>query len=147
MSASGQSGQSGSWEFRSLREWLRRVPGVAVSQVPGMPGVGEQGAWDILQLTAASGGGLAVAVKTLPDFLRSRRSSLKVTVWSACFKGWSPCSVAYRSVRDGTGPPPIRTRGEISPSVIILASSGLSPPPPWPLRSPLDRTHTTRGKG
>ncbi len=34
-------------ELRSLREHLRRIPGVKVSQIPGIPGSGEQGAWDV----------------------------------------------------------------------------------------------------
>lgn len=69
-------------ERRSLREHLRRIPGVAVSQIPGRPGSGEQGAWDVLQLVAASGGVFAVAIKTLPEFIRSRRSDVTITVTS-----------------------------------------------------------------
>jgi hypothetical protein len=69
-------------ELRSLREHLRRLPGVEVTQVPGSPAPGEQGAWDVLQILAASGGAVAVAIKTLPEFIRSRRSDVTVTVKS-----------------------------------------------------------------
>jgi hypothetical protein len=69
-------------ELRSLREHLRRVPGVEVTQIPGRSEPGEQGAWDLLQVLAAGGGALAVAIKTLPDFIRSRRSDVTVTVTS-----------------------------------------------------------------
>ncbi|MGT2527025.1 effector-associated constant component EACC1 [Streptomyces nojiriensis] len=70
-------------ELRSLREHLRQVPGVDVGQAPGIPGEGELGVWDVLQLTAVGSGALAVAVRTLPAFIRSRRSSVTVTVKTA----------------------------------------------------------------
>ncbi|OXM68323.1 MULTISPECIES: effector-associated constant component EACC1 [Amycolatopsis] len=69
-------------ELRSLREHLGRIPGVEVTQVPGRPGAGEQGAWDLLQVLAAGGGVLAVTIKTLPEFIRSRRSNVTVTLES-----------------------------------------------------------------
>lgn len=68
--------------LRSLREHLRRLPGMEVTQIPGAPWPGEQGAWDVLQVLAASGGVLAVAVRTLPEFIRSRRSGVTITVKS-----------------------------------------------------------------
>ncbi|MGW7530620.1 effector-associated constant component EACC1 [Streptomyces sp. NPDC054783] len=67
-------------ELRSLREHLRRVPGVEVTQIPGGPADGELGVWDVLQVVAAGSGALAVAVRTLPAFIRSRRSNVSVTV-------------------------------------------------------------------
>jgi len=67
-------------QLRSLREWLRQVPGVEVTQIPGKPNNHEQGVWDVLQMAAAGGGVLAVAIRTLPEFLKSRRSDLKITV-------------------------------------------------------------------
>ncbi|CRK57614.1 hypothetical protein [Alloactinosynnema sp. L-07] len=67
-------------ELRSLRDHLRRVPDLDLVQVPGVPAVGEQGVWDVLQLSAASGGVLVVAVRTLPAFIKSRRSSVSITV-------------------------------------------------------------------
>ncbi|MFD4834110.1 hypothetical protein ACFWPV_30360 [Streptomyces uncialis] len=70
-------------ELRSLREHLRRVPEVDVSQISGTPGDGELGAWDALQVVAAGSGVLAVAIRTLPAFIRSRRSDITVTVETA----------------------------------------------------------------
>ncbi|MCX5612752.1 MULTISPECIES: effector-associated constant component EACC1 [unclassified Streptomyces] len=70
-------------ELRSLREHLRLIPGVDVDQAPGIPGEGELGVWDVLQVTAVGSGALAVAVRTLPEFIRSRRSSVTVTVKTA----------------------------------------------------------------
>lgn len=67
-------------EFRSLRVWLSRIPGLEVQQTAGVPAPGEQGATDVLTILASSGGLLAVAVQTLPDFIRSRRSDLRITV-------------------------------------------------------------------
>lgn len=65
---------------RSLRDWLERVPGVRVEQTASPPGPGEQGAADVLTVLAGSGGVLAVAIRTLPEFIRSRRSSFTLTV-------------------------------------------------------------------
>ncbi|MXM68681.1 hypothetical protein GR925_36040 [Streptomyces sp. HUCO-GS316] len=67
-------------EMRSLREHLRRVPGVEVTQIPGTPADGELGVWDVLQVVAAGSGALAVAARSLPAFIRSRRSNVSVTV-------------------------------------------------------------------
>ncbi|MFF1400818.1 hypothetical protein ACFVZD_44740 [Streptomyces sp. NPDC058287] len=67
-------------ETRSLREHLRRNRNITVEQCAGAPGPGEQGVWDFLQVTAASGGMLVIAIKTLPDFIRSRRADVSVTV-------------------------------------------------------------------
>lgn len=67
-------------EFRSLRAWLERVPDVRVEQRAGTPRPGEQGAADVLMMLASGSGVLAVAMQTLPDFLRSRRSGLSVTL-------------------------------------------------------------------
>ncbi|MET8051538.1 hypothetical protein ABZU75_28445 [Streptosporangium sp. NPDC005286] len=67
-------------ELRSLRGWLERVPDVQVEQVAGIPGPGEQGAVDVLVLLVGSSGMLAVAIRTLPEFIRSRRSTLALTL-------------------------------------------------------------------
>ncbi|GAA2806330.1 effector-associated constant component EACC1 [Saccharopolyspora taberi] len=68
-------------EQRSLRDHLRRA-GVEVSQISGEPRAGEQGALDLLQILAAGGGALVVAIRTLPEFFRSRRSDVTVTLES-----------------------------------------------------------------
>lgn len=86
-------------ELRSLREHLRRVSGAEVVQVPGKPAPGEQGALDVLEVLAGGSSVLAVVIKTLPDFIRSRRSDISVTVSSG--------SAASRSA----SPMPARTRG------------------------------------
>jgi len=65
---------------RALREWLERVPGVRVEQTAQPPGPGEQGAADVLTILAGSGGVLAVTIRTLPEFVRSRRSSFTLAV-------------------------------------------------------------------
>jgi hypothetical protein len=67
-------------ELRSLRAWLERVPDVRVEQRAGTPGPGEQGAADVLMVLVGGSGVLAVAVQTLPEFLRSRRPGLSVTL-------------------------------------------------------------------
>ncbi|QMU69620.1 hypothetical protein [Streptacidiphilus sp. P02-A3a] len=69
-------------ELRSLHEHLRRVPGAEVTRIPGRPGPGEQGAWDVLEVLTGSGSALAVVVRALPDFIRSRRSDITVTMTS-----------------------------------------------------------------
>jgi hypothetical protein len=83
-------------ELRSLGEHLDRVPGVTVRRIPARHGLlwrafvrwipattvpsGELGGWDVLQVAAASGGALVVAIKTLPAFIRSRRADVSITV-------------------------------------------------------------------
>jgi hypothetical protein len=68
-------------ELWSLREHLRRLPGIRVVQLPGRPGPGELGAADTLQIiSVAVGPALAIAIKTLPEFVRSRRSDVKITL-------------------------------------------------------------------
>lgn len=64
-------------ELRALREWLHATPGVRVVQQSGAPGAGEQGALDYLSVIASSAG-LVAAIRVLPEFLRSRRSTIVV---------------------------------------------------------------------
>jgi hypothetical protein len=70
-------------EFASARDWLGRVPGIDVRQLPSVPAPGEQGAGDLLMIVAESTGVLTVAVRSLPEFIRSRRSNVTVTVTTA----------------------------------------------------------------
>jgi hypothetical protein len=67
-------------ELGSLRKWLTLAsPEAEVHQIPGTPDPGEQGAFDVLSVLAASTG-LVAAIKTLPPYLRAKRSDLSVTV-------------------------------------------------------------------
>lgn len=65
-----------------LQEYLSlAAPEAKVLRVAGHPRVGEQGALDVLEVVLAGGGGggLLAAIRVLPEFLRSRRSSLSIT--------------------------------------------------------------------
>ena len=64
-------------QFPSLRDWMRGQPGVEVAVVAGTPGAGELGVLDVLTVLAGSTGVVA-AIKTLPDFIRSRRSGVRI---------------------------------------------------------------------
>lgn len=67
-------------ELGSLRSHLARLPGLEVVQQSGPPTPGELGVWEFLQVAAASGGVLATAVGTIPEFIRSRRTDVTVKV-------------------------------------------------------------------
>ncbi|MGH3546739.1 MAG: effector-associated constant component EACC1 [Pseudonocardiaceae bacterium] len=64
-------------QFSALRDWMRGLPGVEVAVVAGTPGASELGVVDVLTVLAGSGGVVA-AIRTLPDFIRSRRSGLRI---------------------------------------------------------------------
>lgn len=66
-------------QIGSLYEWLRSVPDVQVDRIPGTPGEREMGTVDVLTVLAGSGG-LIAAIRVIPEFLRSRRSSISITV-------------------------------------------------------------------
>jgi hypothetical protein len=68
-------------ELREFLGWA--APGVRVLQIPGRPAPGEQGALDVLMLVAGSGGATAAiktAIRTLPEFLRSRKTAVSISV-------------------------------------------------------------------
>ncbi|WP_051969288.1 effector-associated constant component EACC1 [Kitasatospora azatica] len=67
-------------ELRALRSLLGRIQGLEVVQRAGRPAEGELGAWDVLQVAAASGGLLVAAVGAIPEFIRSRRTEVTVTI-------------------------------------------------------------------
>ncbi|WP_460350366.1 effector-associated constant component EACC1 [Actinoallomurus acanthiterrae] len=69
-------------EFLALRRWLERAPGVRVEQRAGTPLPGEQGVWDVLVVLGGGSGVLAAALRTLPEFIRSRRADLIITLKS-----------------------------------------------------------------
>lgn len=64
-------------QLLALRDWMRDQPGVEAAMVHGTPGAGELGAIDVLVVLAGSSGVMG-AVKTLPDFIRSRRSGFRI---------------------------------------------------------------------
>jgi membrane-associated two-gene conflict system component 1 (EACC1) len=66
-------------QLRPLQELLRQVPELSVLRTPGRPERGELGALDVLTVVAGSSS-LVAAVKVLPEFIRSRRTSLSVTI-------------------------------------------------------------------
>lgn len=60
-----------------LRDWIRDQSGVRAIAKSGTPGPGELGALAVLTILASSSG-VVTAIKTLPAFLRSRRSGLRI---------------------------------------------------------------------
>ncbi|WP_432893034.1 effector-associated constant component EACC1 [Kribbella sp. CA-245084] len=67
-------------ELRALREWLQAAgPGVQVVQQASVPEAGQQGALDYLSVLAGSAG-LVAAIRVLPEYLRSRRSTITLRV-------------------------------------------------------------------
>lgn len=64
-------------EIGALYNWLRDVPDVTVSRTAGRPKPGEQGALDVLTAVASSSGLIAV-IRTIPGYLRARRSGIAV---------------------------------------------------------------------
>jgi hypothetical protein len=64
-------------QLASLRNWLRDQADGEVAVTPGIPGPGELGALDVLTVLAGSSGVVA-AVKTLPEFIRSRRVGFRI---------------------------------------------------------------------
>lgn len=67
-------------QLAALHSWLARVPGIDVDRLSIEPSVGEQGAWDLLVVLAGSSGILATAIRSLPEFIRSKRSDIEVIV-------------------------------------------------------------------
>jgi Effector Associated Constant Component 1 len=67
-------------QLGSLADYLRlAVPGVRVTRSAGRPGPGEQGVVDVLMI-AADSSVLVAAVKVLPEFVRSRKKGVSVTL-------------------------------------------------------------------
>lgn len=65
-------------QLRFLEVRLRELSGVDVTRESDSPRAGELGGGDWLAVVAGSSG-LVAAIKVLPEFLRARRSDLKVT--------------------------------------------------------------------
>jgi hypothetical protein len=67
-------------QLDSLAQYLSlAMPGVKVTRSAGRAGHGEQGALDVLMI-AADSSVLVAVVKVLPEFLRSRKPGVSVTV-------------------------------------------------------------------
>jgi len=65
-------------EIGALHDRFSHVSDVQVTRTPGQPGAGEQGgALDILTAIGSSGGLIAL-IRTIPGYLRARRSGLSV---------------------------------------------------------------------
>lgn len=63
-----------------LQEFLGlAAPDTGLSRIAREPGAGEQGALDVLALLASSSG-LVAAIRVLPEFLRSRRKNVSITM-------------------------------------------------------------------
>jgi hypothetical protein len=66
-------------QLPSLRDWLLGQGNVEVVLTPATVNAGEQGGLDVLTLIASSSS-LIAAIKVLPEFIRSRRSSFRIEV-------------------------------------------------------------------
>lgn len=66
-------------QLAALESLLALDPQVRVSRTPGGPQAGQQGSFDLLTVVAGSGG-LVAALRVLPEFIRSRRSRVSITV-------------------------------------------------------------------
>jgi len=67
-------------QLGALRDFLSlAIPSIHVSQIAGRPAPGEQGALDFLEVLASSSA-IFTMVKILPEFIRSRKTALSVTV-------------------------------------------------------------------
>lgn len=64
-------------QLRPLRDWMRGQADVDVTVSAGTPGPGELGALDVLSVVAGSSGVVA-AVRTLPEFIRARRTGFRL---------------------------------------------------------------------
>ena len=62
-----------------LRDWLREHSSAAVATKAATPGPGELGVLDVVTVVASSSG-LVAAIRTLPDFIRSRRAGIRIEV-------------------------------------------------------------------
>ncbi|MEV0487157.1 hypothetical protein AB0I69_41980 [Streptomyces sp. NPDC050508] len=61
----------------SLHNLMRGQSGVDVAMAPPTPGPGELGSLEVLVVLASSTG-VVGAIKTLPDFIRSRRANFRI---------------------------------------------------------------------
>jgi hypothetical protein len=64
-------------QLAALGDWLRNQPGVNVTAATGPPDSGDPGVLDLLSV-AASRSGVVAAIRTLPEFIRARRSGFRI---------------------------------------------------------------------
>ncbi|MDF6018819.1 hypothetical protein [Streptomyces sp. JH34] len=64
----------------ALYRRLSPLAGLEVSRMRSRPGEGQLGVVEVLQLLVPSAAVLTVAIRTLPAFIKSRRSSVTVTL-------------------------------------------------------------------
>jgi hypothetical protein len=64
----------------TVRDRLSRIPGISTDIVPGRPGPGRLGAWDVLVVLASGGGVLSVAIRMLPEIIRAARRDLTIRI-------------------------------------------------------------------
>jgi hypothetical protein len=65
-------------EIGALEERFRQVPGVQVGREAEAPGPGELGGAVDVVTAVASSGGLITLIRTIPGYLRARRSGLSL---------------------------------------------------------------------
>jgi Effector Associated Constant Component 1 len=66
--------------LQALGRWCRMVEGARVEVRSTSPAAGRLGFWDHLLLIGGGSGGLVAVLRVLPEFIRSRRSGLTLTV-------------------------------------------------------------------
>ncbi len=67
-------------QLASLEQYLRlAMPEVCVTRSTGGPGAGQLGVLDVLTIVAGSSV-LTAMVRTLPEFIKSRKSSVSITM-------------------------------------------------------------------
>jgi hypothetical protein len=64
-------------QLEALSKWMRGQPGIDVAVAAGPPGPGVPGALDLLSV-AAGRSGVVAAIRTLPEFIRTRRSGFRI---------------------------------------------------------------------
>ena len=64
-------------EISALHTWLRGYSDIEATLVAGQPQAQELGVLDVVTVVAGSAG-LATLIKIIPDFIRSRRSDVRI---------------------------------------------------------------------
>ncbi|WP_369690057.1 effector-associated constant component EACC1 [Nocardia harenae] len=67
-------------ELLSLKKYVQSVGNVSVDRVHGDVGAGHLGAVDHIEIAAGTVAVIGVALRALPEFIRSRRSDVSLTI-------------------------------------------------------------------